>query len=559
MPFDPTILDYANAIKMLPVQDDLEKAAFVFLESEDYFQSGKQYIGPQAATGDTEGKKYIEQSFVALAKLGELARRYVSGAVGQEPSFETVDDVVVAVGIPAPNEVEPKASEAKSAADMALGAWWDAEKMAETTELFTARLCSMLSAYFHYGVPPGLVRDVEGTDGAIQSAIQADGFEDALNLIYCESPKPGTATIYTDPETREKYGMYSYSEQKKVGTETKTINCLEISWCPRRDETGAKVPDENLLTRVLILKSDDSAPQQFALETGGVPLVVGATFHPLVFAALASKCNISLNNAINAVSTMVKINADVAGFPEKNHLDIDPPVINTGRIDEETGVTIYEDVEVVTGPRTAPFHMSVVDESNNEQGRVVKSARSGTIIYRAPVSSEPLLEVIRFYMRALYESANQAHVLELLSPDSSGVARVEARADFARALLKIARKVEGSLREVFRGVRCLAAYVGNDARLEQFKSLRDNVTCHPNSGPLTPDEKRLILEMVAAEVISRELAMVMMGVEDVEAEMQKIQNERNLRDFGEPVLPDGQEVARGTEESNGESGAAETT
>lgn len=526
----PESLDYANAVKLMPVQTPLEKAAVAFLEKEDYYQDGAQYVGPPAAVGDTDGQKYIEQSFVALAKLGELARRYVAGTVGQEPGFETVDPVIAYETNEAGEEVE-RASEIKQIADTVLGEWFDREKMSETLELFTARLCSVLSGYFHYGVPPGYVQDVQDTDGNILTGLQLGSFEEAAELIYCESPAPGTAFIYTDPSTRQEYGIYSYSEEYGEGTEKKTRQCLEISWCPTRDEAGKKL--DVVLTQVLILKNDNSAPQQFTLDTGGIPLVVGASFHPLVFAALVSKANIGLNNVINSISTMVKINADVAGFPQETHTDIEPPVEDTGKKDE-AGQPVYEDAEVVTGPRAAPFYMSVVDETVDAQGRIVRTARSGNVQWREPVSSAPLLEVLRFFIRALYESANQAHVLELLSPDSSGIARVEARADFARALLKIARKVEGTLRDLFRGVRCLAAYLGNDSRLEQFKELRDNVTAHPNSGPLTPDEKRLIKELVDSELLSHELGMTMLGVEDVEANKDQLAKERYERDFGEP-------------------------
>lgn len=514
----PETLDYAAATKLLPTLTPLEIAATAFLENEDYFQNGTQYIGPQAAPGDPVGKQYIEQSFVALAKLGELTRRYVAGTVGQEPSFEVIEPDT------AP---DAKPSELKAEVDSAMGAWFDNELVAETTELFAGRLCATLGAYYHFGVPPGLLQNATMDDGSVQTIVQANDFADALDFIYCEAPATGTAATYTDADTRQEYGVYSYSET--IGT--KVVKCLEVSWCAKRDENGEPLPVP--LTHVLILKDDKSAPRQFTIDTGGVPLVVGATFHPLVFAALASRCNISLNNAINAVCTMVKINADVAGFPEKNHVDIYPPTEDSGRKDD-TGKPIEIAVDAVTGPRTAPFHMSVVDESVNQDNQVVSSARSGTIIYRPPVSSGPLLEVARFYLRALYESANQAHVLEVLSPDSSGVARVEARADFARALLKIARKVEGAQRDLLRGVRCFAAYLGNDPRLEAMKAMRDNVTAHPHSGPLTADEKRLVLEMVAAEVISHELAATMLGIEDVAAELAKIAAERNLRDFGEP-------------------------
>ncbi len=519
-------LDYEKTAALLPKLSDSENAAVLFLESENYYQKGKQYVGPPAAMDDLEGQRYIEQSFVPLAKLGELTRRYVAGAVGQEPAFETVDEKPITEGAAQGEAAKP--SQAKQLADSSVGAWWDNERMAETLEVFTSRLVSSNRAYFHYGVPPGFVRDFTDAAGSVVSAINAADFQDALELIYCEVPDAGTAFVYTDSSIRQKYGIYSYAEPDPADS-TKTIKCIEVSWCPTRDADGNKI--EPVLTQVRILKDDKSAPQSFVLDTGGVPLVVEAKFHPLVFSPVASDANIRLNNVINSDCTMVKINTDVAGFPEKNHVDIATPVIDTGRKDD-SGKPIYEDADAMTGPRTAPFHMSVVDESKDDKGSVTRSARGGTIIYRNPVSSDPLLEVIRFFLRELYTAANQAHVLEALSPDSSGVARIEARADFARALLKIARKVEGSLRDVLRGVRCLAAYVAQE-QLEEMKALRDNVTCHPNSGPLSPDEKRLILEEVAAEVISRKLAMTMLGVEDLDAELNKIQEERNLRDFGE--------------------------
>jgi hypothetical protein len=116
---------------------------------------------------------------------------------------------------------------------------------------------------------------------------------------------------------------------------------------------------------------------------------------------------------------------------------------------------------------------------------------------------------------------------------------VEMRADYADSLLETKTPVERALREIFHARLCAGAYLAGDlATLARFKAARMNVGLQLNAGPLSPAEQDAIMARYDKGLLSEQTAMVMLGTEDVDAELaQKKEERRQQRGDGAPPVP----------------------
>jgi hypothetical protein len=137
------------------------------------------------------------------------------------------------------------------------------------------------------------------------------------------------------------------------------------------------------------------------------------------------------------------------------------------------------------------------------------------------------------YARILGEM-DQIHALISGDATASGESRIQARAQFLASLRPTAAAVEGALRAILdAALAWAAAAVGQGGR---FALIRADVTCQIDAGPLTSDERRLIIEQQAAGLLSEETAMGLLGVDDVDAERAKIAAERAERQARAPQI-----------------------
>jgi hypothetical protein len=137
------------------------------------------------------------------------------------------------------------------------------------------------------------------------------------------------------------------------------------------------------------------------------------------------------------------------------------------------------------------------------------------------------------YARILGEM-DQRHALISGDATASGEARIQARAEFLASLRPTAGAVEGATRAILDAVLAWAsAAVGQPGR---FDLIRADVTCQIDAGPLTSDERRLIIEQYEKKLLSRETAMGLLGVDDVDAEAARLATEADERAARAPQM-----------------------
>lgn len=546
---EPEKLTYADAKGYLPALPfggvkNFESEILKLIEEKDFWQNAARYVGPMPAPGPgfAAAMLMLKRSFVPILKAREVLRRHVRGVVGNAPHFEIVFPELVDGSKKRRKRPDYESSRTAVEAladevDALQGEVWDENMESKKIDAFAKRLRATGKAYLRYDVPPGLIKtklnddgsEAVGEDNKPIRGVEVDDWKDAYELLYVELAPWGSATVYTDPFTNKKTSFYSYKEPRP-GDPKATRNCVQVSWLERVREGDERY----YITRVRVLR-DDNQNDEWSLDTGGNLLVIDAEMEPLLTPDI-----LQLQDIECAMATMVKINDDVAGFPQETMTDIAVPAKYEDDPDNP-GERKRVEVPLPTGPRTIRYLYSYQDKDENgraltdEQGKPV--IRQGALHHRAPVSSDPLRADADWIELQIYRATNQAHVPARASAAASAAMLVELRSDYADSLMETKPDVEGAVRKLFHARLCLSAYLAqNTELLKQLKRARMRVDCQLNAGPLSVEERTEILTRYEKKLLSKQTAMVLLGTEDVDAELAQLKEEQ-MEEFGDGFMP----------------------
>lgn len=512
--FDPNSLDFKKASSYLPKvpairgsRIQFERDILALIEANDFWQEARRYVGPLPAPGDgfLAGMELLRKSFAPILKLREVLHRHRRGVIGREPQFE-----VVLPDIASKKERRNSESEGQTLADEAdklQGDVWDDRGEHDVWKAAAARLLATGSVYLRYDVPPGLIV----TDGE-EMGVEASDLTGAYEQIWMELCAPGAASLHLDRHTMKTTAFFSYLEEDEKGKKTK---CIQISWV-----------DKEKITQVRVLR-EKGVSDSWQVDTGGTPLVVEAHTPPLLTPDL-----LQLQDIVCSIGTQIKTNSDIAGHPEKTAIDVAPPTVEVAAPTPENPDAKKRVVAALpSGARQMPFLYSYI--AKDETGKPIIGAdgkpivRQGSLHYREPVSSQPLRDDADYFIQEIYTAVNQRHIQERKSANASADMLVEMRADYADSLLETKPPLEKALRRTMHARLCMAAFLSGETEiLEQFKKGRVRVDLNLNAGPLSKEEHDLILRRYESGLLSQQTTMVLLGTEDVAAELDQLKEEK---------------------------------
>ncbi|RYG65205.1 hypothetical protein EON80_17795, partial [bacterium] len=448
MAIDIQSINFGDTGKYLPTPVDaytFEDALYKLLEERDFWQAGRRYLGP-LPSGDEylAGIALLRKSFAPVLKLRECLNRHVRGVINREPNFGNLLD----------------SKELAKAADEIQGNVWDERGEHKIAKATCRRLVATETAFLRFDVPAGYIKTFKVVvDGAEKTytGIDERDWKKAYALTHMELCPRDTAAVVTDPETMRDIAFFAYDEPVP-GDSEKRRNCVQIS-----------TVEADGLTLVRVVRSDNSEPEEWKVDTGGFPLVLKAETASIVTPDL-----LQLQDLACGIGTMVKINADVAGFPQVDLIDMEK-VTRTEPDPNRPGETREVPEAMPSGPRTMRGHYSFAEEDEDGAPKEDKDGkpivRRGQIQYREPVSSQPLRDDIEFFNTEIYRGFNQGHIATRRSANSSAELLVAERADYADSLLETKPDMERLLRNVFKARLCMAAYLAQDTNvLAQFKA-----------------------------------------------------------------------------------------
>lgn len=226
-----------------------------------------------------------------------------------------------------------------------------------------------------------------------------------------------------------------------------------------------------------------------------------------------------MQKLLNLALTMLGRNVVLGGFLERVLINAQLP--GAYRTDPHTGKQVFvpHPLEFGAGSVNALVGVEVRDEATGE----LKSYANPSVVYRDPVPVGTFADTRDIAYRAILEECQQAHAL--LSGDAapSGESRRQALSDFLSSLRLTAPAVERAVRWLLETALHLAAhFAGQPGR---YLDLRAVTICHLDTGPLGADEAKQVIDLVDAKLLSRETGMARVGIDDTDAEAQRIQAE----------------------------------
>lgn len=324
-------------------------------------------------------------------------------------------------------------------------------------------------------------------DGLAQPS--ATTTEEALQYLYVEQVDPDDAVYVRDGTTMQE-GIIYYGEAPDE------VETAEITYV-----------DDDGLTVLRVAYADDREPEEVRVAMGG-----NMFFHRSQDDLFITSSMRDNQVSLNTTRTMIERSNHKAGFP----------VIIATNVDVEGN-------EVEAGPDTVMIFKSVPRHEVNEHGEEVENMGGPAVDVVPPAEIDGLVESCRIARESIYRGAKQLHVMMSGDATASGESRIQARSEYVTDLENLAAVANRAGRWTLSALYSLAEHLAGQAvdeeRVAEFE-------CKLDPGPVTSDMYTALLKALAQRAISLERFMVLTGVEDTEAEREKIK--QDLEDLQTP-------------------------
>jgi hypothetical protein len=281
-----------------------------------------------------------------------------------------------------------------------------------------------------------------------------------------------------------------------------------------KDKNGAAVPYTPPSPVVQSVFSEATQPQATTSATRH-PLNGHLTMFEMRGDPLISEQVRQSNKSLNKAKTLRGHNLNLAGFREKEYVNIDMPGV------------LEDDPTRAGGKRFVPDPIHRGASNTNTWASISYKDETGKTQY-APFAiheSQPSpVDVFITSERADYqdvmEETGQSHKLMAGDATASGESRIQAKATFGTSLLDTKGEVDSLARWILETVATMAAVMVKTP--DRYSDLRANADCRIDTGPVLPDEIRVGMELVEKKIISRARLQRIVGVEDTESEDEAI-------------------------------------
>lgn len=484
----------------------------------DHWQNGDGWIGPHPEIGNTKfqaAMQEIANIFTSKNVVRETVIRHALGVVGRniQWGFAPIAPIDSADGKP-PEDTQRLIKEATNI----ITPWLQSRKVAT---LLRDAVCTLLlseRAGVQLMIPPGLAEENENGELVIRAASVAD----ALKFIYPEHPLPDNACVIMDQMTKQEAGVWRYEVDEKndelSSSETPVVNGA------KRNRVAICFVDEDGDTVIRVFDEDgDAAPVQSFLDMGGRIPMFEMRRNALITLQVQQA-----QRALNLAETMIPRTAVTSGFMERVLIDAqlpgEPEIIEG----EETGRWIEK--PFYTGAGTTNFVESSTFE--DEEGKI--KTKNADIKWREPISPEGAIKASDKHYRSILDEVSQLHVVMAGDSNPSGSSRLTARIEYLATLQLTQGEVESAFRFIVDTALAMAEALSSTPG-KYTNVIRAQCACRLDAGPLLPAE-RAAIEMSIGKTISQPTAMMLVGVEDVEAELARMAMDPfSLAEFGSKV------------------------
>lgn len=467
----------------------------------DHWQDSTGWVGqrpPSTATGYQEVLRQIAEGFISENAIREVTNRHRQAVLGREPAW--------GLTVRRPTKQTPLTSDEQGLIDEAetfLTAWWDRRNLHQHLHDAVVTLLLATRATIRLYVPRGLLDD--------QGRVRVGSVDNALDAIFVDVPLPMVAGVFTDPDTGREYSLFA---DRRDGNN----DYAELGFV---DTAG------NTVLRTI--------------AAGGVQDWVLPLDQRLPLVELRREAFISeqvrrQQQALNLALTQMLRNVNLAGSLERTIMNAQRP----GRWLNPDG-SEWQEGQPTTNRRwqAEPYAVGagvtgwltgtpIRDAQNNLVGYA-----NPNITYRDPVSVETFVATREQYYRGILGETQQLHALISGDALASGESRKQARSEFTDSLEPTKTAVDAAGRALLETALALAAVLAGAPN--RYASLRVEFNTLVNAGPLSAEERQQTINEYTAGLIGWETAASRLGVDDVDAERQRIADDRQQQGAVDPV------------------------
>ena len=490
---------YDNAARHKPVPRWLA-ANRAFYEG-DHWQREKGWIGPHVSADTslsaTELMQEVERGFVSVNKVEEGVNRHRDAVCGHPVIWHWAPRRFLQ------RDEQPTAQESTGINEIeaSMTRWWDEKGLMDLVQEATSTLLWAARAAIRNHVPSGFIVTTMDEDGDTIRGVLASTLDEALYVIFPEHPRPEDGFVYIDPKTKEQVAVLFVNRTNDDGS---VDDYVELTY---RDG-----PD--IVYRQLPRSPKRTAPSQVRIRAlGPLPFVEMRLKKPLISESVRQN-----QRALNFANTMIPRNLETGGFLERTMLNAEMP-------------GDWEYNEAGEKVNFVPKHYTLGAGSTAWlQGTSYKDAQGNTnlanpsITYREPIDPKPATNSAGHHERNMLSEMRQEHILTNTETLMSGKSREQARAGFEGSVRPTKRAVERLVQEIQESALALAEwFLGTPGRWTS--KYRCVATCRIDIGPVSPEEREQDAVAVTANAMSLELYMERSGIQDVDAERNRIRND----------------------------------
>lgn len=506
----------------------------------NHWQSGDGWGGPRPDPMTTDAPTItaymvkIEGIFIASNAIEEVVDRHVAAVIGREPGWQFVPDSAPdgadeAPEVPQPGEAtKPKKDPRITTIEAAITKWCQERNAHQFIKEATADMATTGHGLVRLFVPPGLLE--AGQDGRL--AIPAGlTLEEALDLVFIERVGPDKGGTATERGTMATAGFTAWNEDVIDSGVSQTKKRTELQYT-QLATLGGKRKRETVLRQWLGTEQTG----ELVLDLDGNLLM-----HELRGSPIVTKPLMGLQKALNFTMTAMNNNNGMNGFMERIIANAQTP--GKYEADGKGGLTFVPAKKYSAGPgdTTMLVGLPIHDDDGKVTGYTTPVPH-----FRDPSSPEAFTESMAEIRQAIYLEVKQGHIQAQGDGSISGASRIHMRADFGISLRDTRVACENAYRWLLTVLARLGAlFTGQPT---EYDGLRATVQCNVNTGPLSDAERAAIRDEFKEGLRSRESAMVLLEVDDPDAEFQRIVGELPsnpvsldaLASLAIPILPEQQ-------------------
>jgi hypothetical protein len=478
----------------------------------DMWLDGEGWVGPRPAPGEEGADDIMELlrlGFVSKNIVAEVCERHMTGVVGTEPAWAFVPARFMAADDAPTPEEETLIQEVEENLT-----WWTNKRRSHA--LLQDAIMTVLWAKrstFRLRIPAGMVTDIGPVDPSlagletddngnpVQTGVLASDLRAALDLIFPQRLEPEFSAVVTDPDTMREAGVF-LAKNQTTGTWEGELVYL--------DDDGSTV------LRPIV---DDVIQSAVPIPLGG-----RLTFFEIRRRLLITPQVVQQQKAYNLAVSCIPRTVITSGFLERVLLNAQMP--GEWERDADGNPIRFVPAKYVTGGGSTQFVQGIEIGRDPQTGEVKLSNPS--VQWRDPGQVLMPVQAKEAHYRDILDECDQAHILAQNAASPSGVSREQARAGYEKSLELTQPEAQNAVVWMLEGALALAEYIlGQPGRWTS--KLRCVCDARIDSGPVTPDEERVVTESVEKGMMSEETGMSRLRIPDVDAEKVRIMRQPGAR------------------------------